>query len=61
MSAHGLGWKSKAGASETVDGSLIVGATWTRLGARIFQLELSMKGGASIKFDGFREQVSRAS
>lgn len=31
------------------------GATWYQIGSNIFQLELQIKGGVSLKFDGFNK------
>ncbi|EGG19873.1 structure-specific recognition protein 1 [Cavenderia fasciculata] len=55
MNNVGLAWKSEAGRSETIQSSEIEAAGWTRMTPKIYQLNLKMKGGASVKFDGFRE------
>ncbi|KAF2072011.1 hypothetical protein CYY_006674 [Polysphondylium violaceum] len=51
-------WKSDGGRSDNVNISDITEAKWIRITPKIFQLKLSLKGGNSIKFDGFREQDS---
>ena len=60
ISSQGLGWKStKTGEVETVEGSLISKANWLQLGPEKYEVELGLKGGAAVKFDGFKQQVRR--
>jgi len=53
---HGIGWKNKAGASETFEGSNIESASWIKILRSMWELEIILKNGSVIKFDGFREQ-----
>ena len=58
MTPKGIGWRSSSsGASETIDAPSLSAANWIRTGKH-FQLEVIVKGGTNIKFDGFREQVN---
>ncbi|KAN0023828.1 hypothetical protein ACTFIV_008215 [Dictyostelium citrinum] len=56
FTTNNITWKSESGKSETVSSTDIKKANWTRVTPRIFQLILSIKGGATVKFDGFKEQ-----
>jgi hypothetical protein len=60
MNADALAWQSKGGKQEAVAAGDIRGAAWLPIG-RYFQLKLGVKGGSTIKFDGFRQQVYRSS
>jgi len=55
MNADALAWQSKGGKQEAVTGKDVRSATWLPIG-RYFQLKLGVKGGSTIKFDGFRQQ-----
>lgn len=37
--------------------SQIVGANWMAVGNKVYQVELKLKGGSTMKFDGFKEPV----
>lgn len=56
MNEDALAWQSKSGKQEAVLAKDIRSAAWVPLG-RNFQLKLGLKGGTTIKFDGFRQQV----
>ncbi len=56
LNANGLGWKSKNGKSVAVMGNDLTQAQWINVG-RHFQLKLTVKGGASFRFDGFKQKV----
>ncbi|EGC33185.1 hypothetical protein DICPUDRAFT_95110 [Dictyostelium purpureum] len=56
LTQTGLGWKSEGGKNEAITPSDIRKANWIRVTPRVFQLNILIKGGANIKFDGFREQ-----
>ncbi len=58
INANGIGWKTKTGASEVIDGSSIVGAKYMQTTPTGFQVELKMKNGNLMKFDGFKAAVS---
>eukprot|EP01119_Soliformovum_irregulare_P009618 TRINITY_DN230_c0_g3_i1.p1 TRINITY_DN230_c0_g3~~TRINITY_DN230_c0_g3_i1.p1 ORF type:complete len:617 (-),score=253.70 TRINITY_DN230_c0_g3_i1:128-1978(-) len=53
MNASGLGWKGKS-SKEMVERSLLLSAIWIPLSSNRNRLELQLKGGASMKFDGFK-------
>eukprot|EP01127_Copromyxa_protea_P022844 TRINITY_DN839_c0_g3_i1.p1 TRINITY_DN839_c0_g3~~TRINITY_DN839_c0_g3_i1.p1 ORF type:complete len:584 (-),score=149.66 TRINITY_DN839_c0_g3_i1:68-1708(-) len=55
MNKDGIAWRSKGGQGVTVVGSDVRSGEWKRV-SRLFQLRLSVKGGVSYKFDGFKEQ-----
>eukprot|EP01127_Copromyxa_protea_P022843 TRINITY_DN839_c0_g2_i1.p1 TRINITY_DN839_c0_g2~~TRINITY_DN839_c0_g2_i1.p1 ORF type:complete len:583 (-),score=149.51 TRINITY_DN839_c0_g2_i1:38-1681(-) len=55
MNKDGIAWRSKGGQGVTVVGSDVRSGEWKRV-SRLFQLKLSVKGGVSYKFDGFKEQ-----
>ena len=56
MNEDALAWQSKSGKQEAVLAKDIRSANWVPIG-RAFQLKLGLRGGATIKFDGFRQQV----
>ncbi|EFA86245.1 structure-specific recognition protein 1 [Heterostelium album PN500] len=56
INVSGLAWKSEAGRSETVTSEDIQNASWIRVTPKLYQLNLAVKGGTQVKFDGFREQ-----
>ncbi|GAM21937.1 hypothetical protein SAMD00019534_051120 [Acytostelium subglobosum LB1] len=56
INSAGLAWKTEAGRSETVTSEDVDKASWIRLTPKLYQLNLAMKGGSIVKFDGFREQ-----
>jgi hypothetical protein len=56
ITGDGLAWQSKQGATEAVPGADLRAAQWLPIGPR-YQLKLTLKGGACVKFDGFPAKV----
>ncbi len=57
MNWEGFAWKSRTGATDLVEASQLTGANWGQTSPKSYQLELLLKRGGKIKYDGFTVAV----